>query len=70
VLDLVDSRVNTAYAGCPDRIYVVDTDGRIAYKRVEGHAGFKPAEVEAWRKKNAKGVPDGGPAVGRQQTPP
>lgn len=60
VLDGEDNRVNAAYAGWPDRLYIVDIQGKIAYKGGPGPAGFKPAEVEAWLRKNlAKKGPPG-----------
>ena len=46
--------VNAAYAGWPDRMYVVGTDGRIAYQGGPGPRGFLPAEVEKWLKANVK----------------
>lgn len=54
VIDNDDNKVNASYAGWPDRLYVVGADGKIAYKGAMGPAGFKPAEVEEWLKKNAK----------------
>ena len=54
VIDGADNKVNAAYAGWPDRLYVVGPDGKVAYKGGPGPAGFKPAEVEAWLKANAK----------------
>ena len=54
VIDRDDNAVNVAYAGWPDRLYVVGVDGTIAYKGGPGPGGFKPAEVEAWLRKNAK----------------
>jgi len=30
----------------PDRIYVIDRDGRVAYKGGRGPFGFKPGEME------------------------
>ena len=52
VIDRDDNAVNAAYAGWPDRLYVVGADGKIAYKGGPGPAGFKPAEVEDWLRKN------------------
>lgn len=54
VIDKADNKVNTAYAGWPDRMYVVGIDGKIAYKGGPGPGGFKPNEVEDWLKKNVK----------------
>ena len=45
---LVDSIGNTtemAYTGWPDRLYVIDRDGRVAFKSAAGHFGFKPEKV-------------------------
>lgn len=47
IVDGPDDRVERAYTGWPDRLYVIDRDGRIAYKSAAGPFGFKPAQVEA-----------------------
>jgi hypothetical protein len=47
---LVDDLQNTAqkaYAGWPDRCYVIDSDGKVAYQGAPGPAGFRPGEAEA-----------------------
>lgn len=54
IVDKDDNKVNQAYAGWPDRFYVVGIDGKIAYKGEQGPGGFKPNEVEDWLKKNTK----------------
>jgi hypothetical protein len=54
VIDREDNRANAAYAGWPDRMYVVGPDGKVAYQGEPGPRGFKPAEVEEWLKKNVK----------------
>jgi hypothetical protein len=54
VIDREDNGVNKAYAGWPDRMYVVGRDGRIAYRGAPGPGGFKPQEVEQWLKANLK----------------
>ena len=46
LIDEVDNKVEQAYTGWPDRLYVIDRDGRIAYKSAAGPFGFKPAEVQ------------------------
>ena len=46
LVDDPDNRVERAYTGWPDRLYVIDRDGRIAYKSAAGPFGFKPAAVE------------------------
>ena len=42
-----DDAVERAYTGWPDRLYVIDRDGRIAHKSGPGPYGFKPEDVEA-----------------------
>lgn len=47
---LVDDLQNTAqkaYAGWPDRLYVIDKDGVVAFRGEPGPRGFKPDEAEA-----------------------
>lgn len=46
VVDKMDDRVGHAYSGMPDRLYVVDRAGRIAYKGGRGPFGFRPGEME------------------------
>ncbi|HEV3316454.1 MAG TPA: deiodinase-related protein, partial [Candidatus Angelobacter sp.] len=36
-----------AYTGWPDRIYLIDPLGKIAYKSKAGPFGFKPDELAA-----------------------
>lgn len=45
-VDAVDNAVASAYGGWPDRLYLISSDGRIAYQGGEGPFGFKPAELE------------------------
>ncbi len=45
VLDKFDNAVERDYTGWPDRLYVVDRDGRIAFKSKPGPFGFHPADV-------------------------
>jgi uncharacterized secreted protein with C-terminal beta-propeller domain len=46
LVDEPDNRVERAYTAWPDRLYVVDRNGHIAYKSAAGPFGFKPVEVE------------------------
>jgi hypothetical protein len=46
VVDELDDRVGRAYSGMPDRLYLIDGDGRVAYKGGRGPYGFKPTELE------------------------
>jgi len=42
VIDNIDNAVASAYGGWPDRLYLIGSDGRIAYQGGEGPFGFKP----------------------------
>lgn len=57
LLDRMDDAVERAYAGWPDRIYIVGKDGKIAYKGEPGPRGFRPDEAEAALRR-VLGVPD------------
>lgn len=46
VVDELDDRVGHAYSGMPDRLYIIDRDGRVAYKGGRGPFEFKPGEME------------------------
>ena len=46
LVDNFDNSTDTAYSGWPDRLYVIDRDGTIAYKSAPGPFGFKPADME------------------------
>ena len=48
LVDRVDDRAEALYAGWPERFYVVDEHGTIAYKGAVGPGGYHPEEVEAW----------------------
>jgi hypothetical protein len=47
LLDGIDNRIERAYTGWPDRLYIVGTDGRIRYKSAPGPFGFSTKELEA-----------------------
>jgi thiol-disulfide isomerase/thioredoxin len=46
LVDEMDDRVGNAYSGMPSRLYVIDREGKIAYKSGRGPFGFKPDEME------------------------
>jgi hypothetical protein len=46
LLDRFDNPTEAAYTGWPDRLYVIDRDGRVAYKSGPGPFGFHPEEME------------------------
>ena len=51
LVDPIDNPANQAYAGWPERFYVIDEQGKIVYKGEPGPFGFHPEEVEAWLEK-------------------
>lgn len=57
VVDGPDNTVEQAYTGWPDRLYVIDTAGRIALKSAPGPFGFKPADVETALQRLVGNVP-------------
>lgn len=46
LVDAMDDRVGHAYSGMPDRLYVIDRQGRVAFKSGRGPFGFRPLEME------------------------
>ena len=46
LVDDMEDSVNADYAAWPDRIYLVGTDGKIAFHGGRGPFGFKPDELE------------------------
>jgi hypothetical protein len=47
LIDGFDNRVETAYTGWPDRLYLIGPGGRIAYKSKPGPFGFHPEGLAA-----------------------
>src|SRR5438445_4878271 len=47
VIDGFENTAERAYTGWPYRIYLIDANGRIAYKSRPGPFGFKPEELKA-----------------------
>ena len=54
LLDTFDNRTEAAYTGWPDRLYVIDREGKVAHKSTAGPFGFHPAEMEATLRKLVK----------------
>lgn len=46
VVDGMDNRVGQAYGGWPDRLYLIDRDGRVVYQGGPGPFAFNPRELE------------------------
>jgi len=46
VLDEFKNTTEQAYTGWPDRLYLIDQNGRVAYKSKPGPFGFKPDDLK------------------------
>ncbi len=57
LVDGPDNRVERAYTGWPDQLYVIDRSGVIAYKSAAGPFGFKPSQVKDALKRILTGGP-------------
>ncbi len=40
ILDSIENKTERAYTGWPDRLYMIGTDGRVAFKTAPGPYGF------------------------------
>jgi type I thyroxine 5'-deiodinase len=47
VLDEFGNSTESAYTGWPDRLYLIDASGKVAYKSKPGPFGFRPNELAA-----------------------
>ncbi len=47
VLDTIDNQLDLAYSALPERLFLVDADGRVAWRGGMGPWGFDP---DAWEK--------------------
>ncbi len=47
LVDEMDDAVATAYGAMPERLYLIGSDGRVAYKGGMGPMFFRPDEWEA-----------------------
>ena len=44
IIDKMDNYVEACYAAWPERFYLIDTGGKVAFKGKPGPGGFRPAE--------------------------
>ncbi len=63
LIDEMTNEVDRAYAALPDRLYLIDAEGRVAYRSWPGPMGFKPQELEA----AIGGLVDSGQGIGNAQ---
>ncbi len=45
LVDRIENSTEIAYTGWPDRLYVIDRDGRVAFKSAAGPFGFKTDQL-------------------------
>jgi hypothetical protein len=57
LVDKMDNAVEVAYAGWPDRLYLVGRDGRVVFKSAPGPAGFIPSLLDAAIRKTLQTAP-------------
>ena len=48
LIDGMENRADSLYAGWPERFYILDESNTIVYKGKAGPFGYHPEEVEAW----------------------
>jgi hypothetical protein len=46
LVDTITDQVNRTYSGFPDRLYLIDREGKVIYKGGRGPYGYKPRELE------------------------
>ena len=46
LIDGIENKTERAYTGWPDRLYLIGTDGRVAFKTAPGPYGFNPKGLE------------------------
>ena len=46
LVDGIDNRIERAYTGWPDRLYLIGTDGRVRHKSPPGPFGFSTDNLE------------------------
>jgi hypothetical protein len=51
LVDPIENPANSLFAGWPERLYVIDQNGVIAYKGGPGPFEFKPDELAQWLEK-------------------
>ncbi|MFO0939428.1 MAG: deiodinase family protein [Pirellulales bacterium] len=46
LVDTIDDKVGSTYSGMPNRLYLIDTEGRVAFKNGRGPFGFHARQLE------------------------
>jgi hypothetical protein len=75
-IDEMNNAANDAYAAWPERLYVLDGQGRVSYKGGNGPFKYDPKEVRAWlaarygEVKHPEAAPASPPAPAPAANPP
>ena len=56
LVDDMENGAERAYEAYPDRLLLVDRDGRVAYRSAPGPFGFKPDELEEAIRREVSGA--------------
>ena len=56
LIDGFDNRVEAAYTGWPDRLYLIAPGGRVLYKSKPGPFGFDPDQLAAAIRRDVPGM--------------
>ena len=62
-IDEMGNAADAAYAAWPERLYVIDETGHVAYRGGMGPFNYKPAEVREWLARKYGAVKHEAPAV-------
>ena len=46
LVDTIDDEVGSTYSGMPNRLYLIDQRGKVAFKNGRGPFGFHPRQLE------------------------
>jgi hypothetical protein len=57
IIDGMSNTVERLYTGWPDRLFLIDRNGRIVYKSTPGPFGFHPGELADALRKLTNGAP-------------
>ena len=70
-VDDMNNAADLAYSAWPERIYIIDENGHIAYRGGMGPFNYKPAEARAWLAERYGAVKhDFAPVAGTSTTTP
>src|SRR5258708_27846956 len=69
-IDDMSNAADTAYAAWPERIYIIDEGGHIAYRGGIGPFNYKPAEAREWLAARYGAVKHESPVAPASSTPP